>query len=307
MNCNSRNKLFKQLSLPIKNELFDSITKFSTQINTLPNIFGIKKWNENYNRAMDTIIPKIPIIKIPAIKFPPIELINPITDYAKQYSQLFDSFKTQWEQIIECINVSYPENLKLLAKHGWYIELDTDKSLAHIIAIDFNDGYSDIAEELMLDYYIKSADRIFKDLCKRHSKRASILTEIKKLYDLELYNSSIMCLLSQIDGVCFDKVDQLFFIRDKDKYLPKMVKPLSELQDEFLKMFLSPLLESCPIFAGEEHLNHFPCKLNRHRILHGKDLEFGQKSNFLKCLSLLKYISDLLRLIEREKENGNNV
>ena len=95
MNCNSRNKLFKQLSLPIKNELFDSITKFSTQINTLPNIFGIKKWNENYNRAMDTIIPKIPIIKIPAIKFPPIELINPITDYAKQYSQLFDSFKTQ--------------------------------------------------------------------------------------------------------------------------------------------------------------------------------------------------------------------
>lgn len=42
MNCNSRNKLFKQLSLPIKNELFDSITKFSTQINTLPNIFGIK-------------------------------------------------------------------------------------------------------------------------------------------------------------------------------------------------------------------------------------------------------------------------
>lgn len=286
-----RDKIFENLKHPIKNDLFDSLSKLSVKINSIANISHniFEQYNNQLKRATAPI--------------KALERINsPLWEINEKYSRLFDSIKNQWSEIIERINVAYPENLKRLAKYGWYFELDGEKTLAHIIAKDFQDGYVDIAEELAVNYYEENLERIFAVLYHRHSERKTIISEIKQSYDSKLFSTGITCLLSQIDGICFDKVSQLFFIRDKKNYLPNMIKPLTELQDDFLDMFICPLLELCPIFVGEDKLDDFPCKLNRHRILHGKDLEFGQKENFLKCLSLLKYTSDLLSLMDNDHQ-----
>lgn len=48
------------------------------------------------------------------------------------------------------------------------------------------------------------------------------------------------------------------------------------------------------IMFGDDEMKNYLLKLNRHQILHGVDVKYGNKINFFKSLSLLVYISDLL-------------
>ena len=84
-----------------------------------------------------------------------------------------------------------------------------------------------------------------------------------------------------------------FFIKDK-RYLPQITSELEKSAETFLNLYLSPLQNQTPIMVREEDISNFPCKLNRHEILHGINADYGTEVNSLKVISLLKYISDLL-------------
>jgi len=61
------------------------------------------------------------------------------------------------------------------------------------------------------------------------------------------------------------------------------------------EIFMRPLMTNKPVFSHEKDLDSFPCKLNRHAILHGQDPDYGTEINSLKSISLLVYISDLVK------------
>jgi hypothetical protein len=102
-------------------------------------------------------------------------------------------------------------------------------------------------------------------------------------------------------GICFDFTKKKFFIKNRKTYLPEVTQELEKSSGSFAELYLSPIKNQTPIMAREEDLEKFPCRLNRHEIMHGINVTYGSRLNCLKVLSLLKYVSDLLVHID---ENG---
>ncbi len=57
---------------------------------------------------------------------------------------------------------------------------------------------------------------------------------------------------------------------------------------------LSPVKNKGVVNGCEQELYKSPVKLNRHAIIHGKDVNYGNEINSLKLISMLSYIDYIL-------------
>ena len=71
--------------------------------------------------------------------------------------------------------------------------------------------------------------------------------------------------------------------------------------DTFRHALLSPLSQPLPISASKNERNDAFNELNRHQVMHGESLDYGTEINSLKSISLLNYVTQVLRL-DDEKE-----
>lgn len=227
--------------------------------------------------------------------------------YASSMPKFNNAFLEQLKSFKEIANrlkeyeEKTPDYLLLIAQNGWYLEFDCEMKLPSEIAKDFEANKSDVANKKMTDYYIENLDRIFEELSSRHINRKEIFEQILSGFKRGEYFTIIPCILSQVDGICFDFTKKKFFIKEKNnKYLPQISSELEKSAGNFVAIYLSPLRNQTPIMVQEKQISEFPCKLNRHEILHGINTDYGNKQNSLKVISLLKYISDLLVEIDRK-------
>jgi hypothetical protein len=199
---------------------------------------------------------------------------------------------------IDQFNNNLPGYLVSIANFGWYLDLHTGVNLSVTLANYIEDKEIEKVDNYLIDYYSSNFDIIITKLSSNHPKRLKLFSEIKIAFDNEYYNLVIPLLLSQIDGICYDYTKKLFFIKnkknEKNPYLPKVSNELIVLNGEFFKAFLAPFFNDAPIFTHEDNLELFPTAFNRHRVLHGLEIEFGTKINCLKALSLLSYCDDVL-------------
>jgi hypothetical protein len=153
----------------------------------------------------------------------------------------------------------------------------------------------------LIKYFTDRFDKIIKGLCERHLERKEIFRQIETAHKNELYFVSIPSILTQVDGISYDYTKKMFFLKDKkNDYLPQIAGEITKISRLSMSTFLTPLTNQTPIMAHESILDEFPINLNRHNILHGIDKDFGNKKNSLKCISLLKYLSDILAELENE-------
>lgn len=245
----------------------------------------IKEIQKSLN-AINKIYASIPKFENPILKH--IELFNKIGEFLKNYRE------------------NIPKQLLLIAQYGWFIEFDAEFSFTSTVAVKFQNNDRQFADDLMIEHYSSNLDRIFSELKDRHLQRKSIFDQISSAYKNNNHYLLIPSVLTQIDGICFDFTKRKLFLKEKNnKYLPQITSELEKSSDNFLRLYLSPLQNQTPIIAREEDLIKFPCQLNRHEIMHGLKTDYGVKINSLKVISLLKYISDLLLEIEREKKIDN--
>jgi hypothetical protein len=230
-----------------------------------------------------------------------IPMINPaIREHAERMNRIRES--------IDLFNKNLPGYLIAIASYGWYLDLQTDMDLSVKLARDIDNGEIKKVDSFLIKYYQINFDSIVRKLQKNHPKRKRIFEEIKIGFDNSYYNLVIPLILSQIDGICHDWTNKLFFIKnkknEKNPYLPKVSNELIAFNGQFIEAFLAPFFHDAPIFAHEDNLNSFPIGFNRHKVLHGLDTEFGTMINCLKALSLISYCEDiLLRLINDFNED----
>jgi hypothetical protein len=94
--------------------------------------------------------------------------------------------------------------------------------------------------------------------------------------------------LSTADGI-FN--GELF--RVKNGVMNTLKKQLDKKR--YLKEFGDLLLKMSPIDSGYSKAEEFNSSLNRHKVMHGKDVNYGTKINSLKALSLLAFICDFFK------------
>lgn len=155
-------------------------------------------------------------------------------------------------------------------------------------------------DEFLINYYENELENIQNKLIKNNLKRKNIINEGIENHKNGNYYSSITLLLTQVDGLCYDKTNKMFFknnfkLAREKKYKPEIEEVLAnEDTGTFFKEFLAPMNEPSAINEHSSNLDKFPIRLNRHEILHGIDYEYGSKVNSLKIISFLSYIDDLL-------------
>ena len=273
-----------------------------------------EKWNQHSEAIQNIIKPNLPIQKAldDSLKgfqksFENIDKIYAsLPEFQNPFLDNVESFREIGERLKEYIE-NTPEHFLLIAQHGWFIDFGSGLNLPSKVAHNLQEGKVDIANELLIDYYKTNINVIFDTLIKRHHNRREILENIKKSYKENNHTLIIPVILTQVDGICFDFTRKKFFIKEKEnkkyKWLPEVIAELEKSAGNFLNLYLSPLQNQTPIMVREKDLNKFPCKLNRHEILHGIRTDYGTEINSLKVISLLKYVSDLITDLDKKALN----
>ena len=181
-----------------------------------------------------------------------------------------------------------------LSFYGWYIDDFSKKSKININnCLKFI--YSNFSEKLDLhlsEYYNNKILEIENNLKLKYPKRKDIITEAFFSHKSKLYHSSICLFITLIDGVCDDTFEAKFFMNKK--HLPEIKIKLEEKNIKYSDFILSPFKNKGVINGWGKELNKYPVRLNRHEIIHGKDVNYGNEINSLKFISMLSYIDFVL-------------
>lgn len=192
------------------------------------------------------------------------------------------------------LNEYYAHNLKILAEYGWFMAMNPDMYFPELLEKKLEEKKDiDLICKTLIKYYQIHLTRIIKEICNRYPEMSDFIKDSAILYKSGYIRHAILGMLSHVDGICNYKLNQQFFAKDR-KFIPKIVSDLLKVKNDFFKVFITPLLSDCPIFAQQSKIDNYPSKLNRHIVVHAKDINYGSKENFLKSVSLLWYVSDML-------------
>lgn len=181
-----------------------------------------------------------------------------------------------------------------VSSYGWYID-DFSKESKINISKCLNFIYSNFPEKLdeyLSNYYKDRVLQIENNLKSKYPKRNAIISEAFHVHKNKCFHSSICLFITIIDGICDDILNAKFFKNTKN--LPEIKVKIEEKKVKYIDFLLSPIKNKGAINAWEKELEKYPIRLNRHEIIHGKDLNYGNEINSLKIISMVSYIDYIL-------------
>jgi hypothetical protein len=187
--------------------------------------------------------------------------------------------------------------LLTLAKHGWYLDPEMFVNDPDRFANEFESGQGQAAEDALCRYFRDRAPEISKTLQEAVPARARLIKDAFAAHERGEYGLSIVALLAQVDGICFEVTGNHYFRRMRGgPPAPRTHAFVSQVQDAYRAAILSPLGEPLPINATEkERSGSAPGLLNRHEVMHGDSLAFDTEINSLRAISLISYTVYALR------------
>lgn len=185
------------------------------------------------------------------------------------------------------------EALMLLGEHGWYLDLEMPPPGLWKLKKALSDGNVAEAEDALIEYFEVRTDKIEKSIVERFPKRQKLITAAFNAHRRQEYELSIPVLLAQTDGICKEVFNESLFIKNNKK--PRTAIYVEQLASDTLEAaLLSPLAQTLPIGASENGRGKGFSGLNRHMVLHGESLDYGNKINSLKAISLINYVAHVL-------------
>ncbi|ADJ28446.1 hypothetical protein [Nitrosococcus watsonii] len=185
--------------------------------------------------------------------------------------------------------------LILLATHGWYFDPEMPIPSLWKLGNALEKGSVQEVEEALTQYFEDRLDKIEASITGRFPTREKVIKAAFSAHRRCEYELSIPVFLSQTDGICKEVVNKYFFMKQNGKpctaiYVEQIIAP-----DTFRAALLSPLARSLPIGASEKERGADFNELNRHMVLHGESLDYGTKTKSLKAISLINYVSHVLK------------
>lgn len=200
------------------------------------------------------------------------------------------SFPPEWMEGMKRTSERLPDALILMSNASWPLDYDVTPAEAVNLADMLDAGKKIEVDEYMTQIFENSINDLFTTFYKRHPIRTHILKEILKCYEQEMYHVAISNVLSQIDGICNDFTSNDFFRSSHQKpNVTNYIVSQSGGRDNWL---LGPISKVPPV--GRSVNDRKEGDLNRHSIMHGIDITYGNKINFFKSIAWLKYLSDVL-------------
>lgn len=218
------------------------------------------------------------------------------------YRQNEEIFK-QLAEVLSSAPTKIRDAQDKLFPRGWYILGEHDFTDLEQI----NTLSTEEIDNLMERHARNITEKTFEGLYKQFPSRATVFQDIVEVHRQKKFTLSIPMMLIQADGICFDLLGVSLYSKQNGN--PKTKKAKDELfNKEILNegiwstLYLRPLdiVTSISINTYDRDQirktdsNFGP--LNRHEIIHGKNLEYATEQNSLRCIVLLGYLADLKRV-----------
>ncbi|PCJ63685.1 MAG: hypothetical protein COA73_05280 [Candidatus Hydrogenedentota bacterium] len=192
----------------------------------------------------------------------------------------------------------------LLARHGWYYDLDMDMPRLWEYEESLRNGETEAVDDALIMHFENKLDQIEAEIAELFPERADIIVTAIAAHRRGEYSLSVPVFLIQSDGICKEFTDVSLFRKKNGK--PRTATFVETIAaDSFRRAMMSPLGETTPIDASERERGDDFDELNRHMVLHGESLDYGTKGKSLKALSLLNYVSQLLDLEQENRRQKN--
>jgi len=189
--------------------------------------------------------------------------------------------------------------VKQISEYGWFTEnIDsiTNKEINTLIGLLYSKQI-DKVDKYYFEYFKKNFKRLGDNVIEKHIKRKAILKEAFDAIEDKRFYSAIVLLLTQIDGICYDLYGEKFFLNDsRNGYKPKVLPMFKNGLFEQHHFALNCIEKKSPVNIHQSKLDSFEVRINRHEILHGVDINYGNEMNAYKIFSLLTYLIKISEL-----------
>lgn len=222
-----------------------------------------------------------------------VEINSNLNRVADNVNEKFREAFTAMEQSNVILHEIYVE----VAKSGWYFNeastlLDTAEVVSRLRKKNVDGAVDYMTSMIKRDY--KSNKRLTLET---FSSKEKILKKAFVAFEKGQYDYSILILLTQTDSICFALTGSRLFGRTNKmpKTKPYVDKHLNK--KSFISAVLQPLADYGEINKTES--DYKAGELNRHKIIHGDDIDYGSKTNAYKMISLIFYLSTLVSKIKK--------
>jgi hypothetical protein len=193
-----------------------------------------------------------------------------------------------------------PRSLINLTEIGWYVSLNMTAGEINGLAEFVRENNSKSVDKYLMNHFKENYISIKKELINTYSERRKVLNSAFNAHERKDYYASIPLFLSQADGICFNITGhELFRRKNKKPITAEMIKEFKE--GTFAYIFLQPLTIQGLIRESIDERVDIKGSINRHSILHGLNLDYGNEINSYKAISLINYVSEILILVQKDK------
>jgi hypothetical protein len=186
----------------------------------------------------------------------------------------------------------------LLGHQGWYLDWGATPRSMMTMIVEIAAGNHAEANRRLCAHFESRLSGIEQSIAFRYPSRAGVIGAAFRAHRCGEYHLSIPVFFAQTDGICHDEMKQYFFQKRAGK--PRTAMYVEEIAaDAFLAALLSPLSETLPVNASESGRNAQGMNdsvLNRHSVMHGESLDYGNRTNSFKAVSLLNFVAHAARI-----------
>lgn len=205
---------------------------------------------------------------------------------------------------------SLPEDTKRflrdLAYRGWFL---TDEMTLNELSVFYALSTSqNSVDEAQIDKYMeelvaKYADHIRASVYGRYPARKSVLESAFKAHDTGEYDLAVPVFLAQADGIGMGLLNGISpFSRKESAGVLAIAAEINSLSTQVDTILIEPLglkLGMTARSTSSERRQH-PHIYNRHEIIHGITLDYGNERNSLKAISLLGHLATVVHNVVAE-------
>ena len=227
---------------------------------------------------------------------PAVELFR---ELQKNIGPVFDEIA----RIFQALPKRTREGLAALAKQGWYVDSEMELPFITSLIRLFEEGQAGAADTQLSSYFDQRSEAIRDRLCDQFPSRSQILVAAFRAHNGGEYDLSVPVFLAQADGICLELTGVQLYSKRSDGKTTRVSEAIAAFDvDDFVGALLYPLTEVFPITfssrerAGQENI------LNRHAVLHGESVSYGNIVNSSKAISLLAFTAWALADLKRKQD-----
>lgn len=208
--------------------------------------------------------------------------------FQKYEEQLKNAFKS-FQYTLDLIKTRNP----IFVDEDWYLseEVWLKFSLPEIYTISPSQ-----LEKLLIKKFEKDKNSIRDRIISNHIERSSIIMELFKSYNSKNYYSVVLISYSIIDGISKKKFGINFWGFNNELNSPNSRELLSLVEPDSLFNIIEKRLKNRgEISKQNKHIPKIekPYSNNRHCVIHGESYLYGNKTNAVKSILMIDFITSL--------------